>query len=91
MSPTRASPPETPLADALEPLRSPRWLTEARRKAIHIACLILPLGLLHEWLPWPRGKPEWRWFLIALTLLAMAIDLVRIHDRRDHGCCGAAS
>jgi len=58
------------------------WLSEARRKAIHLGCIILPLGMLYEWLPWPRGKAEWRLFLIALTLVALAIDLLRIHDRR---------
>lgn len=66
----------------VEPPRSGGWLTEARRKAIHLGCLILPLAMLFEWLPWPRGKVEWRWFLIALTLIAIAIDLVRIHDHR---------
>jgi len=58
------------------------WLDEARRKAIHIGCLLLPLGMLYEWLPWPRGKAEWRWFSIALALTALLIDLVRIHERR---------
>jgi glycerol-3-phosphate acyltransferase PlsY len=58
------------------------WLTEAQRKAIHLSCLILPLGMLYEWLPWPRGKAEWRVLLIALTLTALAIDLLRIHERR---------
>jgi len=61
---------------------SSSWLTEARRKAIHLGCFILPLGILYEWLPWPRGRAEWRWFLIVLTLAAIAIDLIRIHDRR---------
>src|SRR6185295_18419686 len=68
--------------DPLEPLRSRRWLTEARRKAIHLACIVLPLGILFEWLPWPRGRTEWRWFLIALTLAAILIDLLRIHENR---------
>ena len=72
----------TPPADPLEPLRSPRWLTELRRKTIHLSCLILPLGILYEWLPWPRGKTEWRWFLIVLTLTAILIDLLRIHEDR---------
>jgi dolichol kinase len=68
--------------DPLAPLRSHSWLTEARRKAIHIGALILPLGILYEWLPWPRGRAEWRWFLIACTLIAIAIDLLRIHEDR---------
>ena len=68
--------------DPLEPLRSSAWLSEAQRKAIHLGCIVLPLGLLFEWLPWPRGRTEWRWFLIALTLVAIAIDVIRIHDHR---------
>ncbi len=72
----------SPARDPLAPLRSTRWLGEAHRKAIHLACIVLPLWLLAEWLPWPRGKGEWRWFLIALTLTAIAIDVVRIHDHR---------
>jgi dolichol kinase len=75
------TPPRVP-ADPLEPLRSTDWLTEAQRKAIHLSFIVLPLMLLYEPLPWPRGRPEWRWCLIVLTLVAMALDLVRIHDRR---------
>jgi dolichol kinase len=72
----------SPPADPLRPLRSPAWLSEARRKAIHISFLLLPLELLHEWLPWPRGKTEWRLLLVALVVAAIAIDLVRIHEDR---------
>jgi dolichol kinase len=68
--------------DPLEPLRTSEWLSEAQRKAIHFGCIILPLWLLFEWLPWPRGRTEWRWFLIVLTLVAIAIDVMRIHDHR---------
>jgi dolichol kinase len=68
--------------DPLAPLRSTAWLTEAQRKALHIAFIVLPLALLHEWLPWPRGKGEWRWALIGLTLAAIALDVIRIHDHR---------
>ena len=71
--------------DPLAPLKSREWITEAQRKAIHLATLILPLGILHEWLPWPRGRSEWRWFLIALTLGAIALDLLRIHEHRVRG------
>lgn len=78
-----STPPPAPAARRpLEPLRRTEWLSEAQRKAIHIGCIILPLALLFEWLPWPRGRAEWRWFLIALTLAAIAIDVVRIHDHR---------
>ena len=76
------SPSGGPARDPLAPLRSTDWLGEAHRKAIHLACIVLPLGLLFEWLPWPRGKGEWRWLLIALTLTAIAIDVIRIHDHR---------
>lgn len=69
-------------ADPLAPLRTRSWLTEAQRKAIHIGSIILPLGLLFQWLPWPRGRAEWRWFLIACTLIAITIDLLRIHEDR---------
>lgn len=68
--------------DPLAPLKSRSWIAEARRKSIHLATIVLPLGMLYEWLPWPRGRAEWRWLLIALTLTAIAIDLVRIHERR---------
>ena len=68
--------------DPFAPLRTRSWLTEAQRKAIHVASIILPLGILFEWLPWPRGRSQWRWFLIALTLGAVTIDLLRIHEHR---------
>lgn len=71
-----------PRNDPLEPLRSPQWLTEARRKAIHLGFLVLPLELLHELLPWPRGKGEFRVLFVTLTGLAIALDLVRLHDHR---------
>ena len=73
---------KSPPADPLAPLRTRSWLSEARRKSIHIAALILPLGILYEWLPWPRGRGQWRWFLITLTVVAITIDLVRIHEGR---------
>ena len=75
--------PESPQSRGpLDPLRSRQWLSEAQRKALHLAFIILPLGLLYEWLPWPRGRSEWRWFLIALTLAAIVVDVIRIHDNR---------
>ncbi|HYM81901.1 MAG TPA: hypothetical protein VEY91_10915 [Candidatus Limnocylindria bacterium] len=70
------------MPEPLEPLLTRSWLNEAQRKAIHIGAILLPLALLYEWLPWPRGRAEWRWLLIGLTVIAIAIDLVRIHDRR---------
>jgi len=77
-----APPPPSAASDPLEPLRRTEWLSEAQRKAIHIACILLPLWLLYEWLPWPRGRTQWSLLLIALTVTGMAIDVVRIHDHR---------
>jgi len=69
-------------SDPLAPLRTQSWLNEAQRKAIHTGSIIVPLGILYEWLPWPRGRAQWEMFLAALTLGAIAIDLLRIHERR---------
>lgn len=69
-------------ADPLEPLRSPQWLTEARRKAIHLGFLVLPLDLLHEVLPWPRGRAQFSLLFVILTAGAIALDLLRIHEGR---------
>jgi len=68
--------------DPLAPLRTASWIAEARRKAIHLAFLVLPLALLFEPLPWPRGRAQWSVLLIALVAGAVVIDVVRIHDRR---------
>ena len=38
----------TPPDDPLAPLRRPEWLAEARRKAIHLSFIVLPLELLFE-------------------------------------------
>lgn len=62
--------------------RRRRVVTEAQRKAIHFAFLLLPLQILHGWLPWPVARSEWRLLLVGAVLVAMAIDLARIHDRR---------
>ena len=71
-------------ADPLRPLRSRSWLTEAQRKAIHLCFIALPLELLNGWLPWPRGKGEWRLVLVSLVAIAIAIDIIRIHEHRVH-------
>jgi dolichol kinase len=68
--------------DPLHPLWTPQWLTEARRKAIHAAFIVLPLQLLLEWLPWPRTRGEFRVFFVVLTGTAVALDVLRIHERR---------
>jgi len=65
-----------------EAARRRRVETEAQRKAIHFTFLLLPLQVVHHWLPWPIERAEWRMLLIAAVLVAMAIDLARIHDRR---------
>lgn len=76
------TPNPAPPHDPLEPLRSPAWLTEARRKLIHLSFIVLPLALLHEWLPWPRGKSEFRLLFLVLVVIAIAIDVLRIHEQR---------
>ena len=68
--------------DPLEALRSPQWLSEARRKAIHLSFIVLPLELLLRVLPWPRSHREFRVLFLALTACAIAIDVIRIHERR---------
>ena len=72
-------------SDPLAPLRTGPWLTEARRKAIHLAFLILPLALLFEPLAWPRGRAQWSVLLIVAVVGAIAIDVLRVHDRRVGG------
>ena len=66
----------------LDPLRSPQWLAEARRKAIHLCFIVLPLELVHEVLPWPRGHRQFEFLFMVLTVAAMAIDLLRLHEQR---------
>jgi dolichol kinase len=63
-------------------LRRPGLTSEAARKAIHVGFLILPLALLHRWLPWPDTRGEWRLLLIGLVLVAITIDVARLHERR---------
>jgi glycerol-3-phosphate acyltransferase PlsY len=65
-----------------DPLRSPGFVAELRRKTVHLSFILLPLVLLHEWLPWPRGRSEWRLLLLALVVGAIAVDIMRIHERR---------
>jgi dolichol kinase len=81
MDPTPV-PPAAP--DPLAVLRSPSFLSELRRKAIHLSLLILPLDLLFQVLPWPRGRAQWTLLLVTLALGAVLIDVLRIHERRVH-------
>lgn len=69
-------------ADPLKPLRSRAWLSEARRKAIHLSFIVLPLQLLLLWLPWPRTRGEFRVVFLVLTAGAIAVDVLRIHEKR---------
>ncbi len=73
-APSRPSP--------LDPLRTRSWLSEAQRKALHLCFILLPLELLHRWLPWPREHSEWRLLLLGAVAVAIAADLVRVHDDR---------
>jgi dolichol kinase len=75
-------PPAAAPNDPLAPLRHKSWLTEAQRKAIHLTFILLPLELLHQWLPWPRGKGEWRLVLVTVVCGAILGDLLRIHEQR---------
>ena len=63
-------------------LRRQSWFTEGQRKIVHLAFILLPLELLHEVLPWPRGRAAWSLLLFAAVAFAVLIDLFRIHDRR---------
>src|SRR5207249_3664145 len=69
-------------SDPLAPLQTRVWLTEARRKAIHIAFILLPLEILNAWLPWPSTTRAWRLLLLACVAVAVTIDVVRIHEHR---------
>jgi glycerol-3-phosphate acyltransferase PlsY len=78
---TAARPPKTP-EDLIAPLRTRRWLSEARRKSLHLASIILPLWMLYEWLPWPRTKPAWVALILSMTAIALTIDVIRVNDDR---------
>ena len=58
---------------------APGLLHELRRKAIHLAFLVLPLLLLYPVLPWPRSRGELRALFVALVVGAVVIDLLRLH------------
>ena len=61
------------------PLSSPGFVSEVRRKSIHLGFIVLPLALLYPILPWPQSRAEVRAVLIVAVLGAGAIDLLRIH------------
>jgi dolichol kinase len=68
--------------DLLAPLRSPSFHSELWRKAIHLSLLILPLDLLFEVLPWPRGRGPWTLLLLVLAFGALALDVLRLQEQR---------
>ena len=74
--------PDSDPRDPLAPLRSRSFVTEAQRKAIHLAFIVLPLELLFQVLPWPRGRGQFRLLFLVLVVGAITIDLLRIHERR---------
>jgi dolichol kinase len=70
---------------APDPVRDPAWLSEAQRKAIHLAFILLPLDLLHGWLAWPNDTRSWRLALLGAVVVAVVLDVARIHERRFGG------
>ena len=78
MTPADSAPPPDPLAVLL----SPSFLSELRRKAIHLCLLVLPLDLLFEVLPWPRGRGQWTLLLLVLAFGALALDVLRLQEQR---------
>jgi len=73
-------PPPEKLSSRLVPAAG--WLTEAQRKVAHLGFILLPLELLHEVLPWPRGRGAWSLVLFGLVVVAVLTDLFRIHNRQ---------
>ncbi|MBM3286067.1 MAG: phosphatidate cytidylyltransferase [Candidatus Eisenbacteria bacterium] len=53
-----------------------RFLSEVRRKAFHLSGVVVPIG--YYLTPEPAG----RHILLALTVLALLADLVRLNERR---------
>jgi dolichol kinase len=64
------------------PAVSKSYRYELGRKAIHLAFILLPLQMLLEWLPWPRGRVELLLALLGLGVVFLSIDFLRMHDRR---------
>ncbi len=76
----------TPLGSAADagiaPDRGKILRAELRRKAIHLAFVVVPITLIHPWLPWPQTRGEWTVLLVLLVLVAVSLDLIRIHEHR---------
>lgn len=64
------------------PPGSSRYRNELGRKSIHLTFVLLPLQMLYEALPWPRTSTEFRLFLLGLGVVFVAIDWLRVQDRR---------
>jgi len=58
------------------------YLNELGRKAIHLTFVLLPLQMVYEYLPWPRSNADYRSFLLGLGIVFLAIDWLRVHERR---------
>lgn len=63
------------------PAASQSYRNELGRKAIHLAFIVLPLQMLFEFLPWPRGRVELMLGLLGLGFVFLSIDFLRMHDR----------
>jgi glycerol-3-phosphate acyltransferase PlsY len=76
--------PTTPAAgpDPIAPAPAPALIAEIRRKAIHLSFIVLPLELLYQVLPWPRGRTQFRWLFIVMVAGAITVDLLRLHEPR---------
>jgi len=61
---------------------SHRYRNELGRKAIHLTFVLLPLQMLYDVLPWPRTNAEFRLFLLGLGIVFVAVDWLRVQDRR---------
>lgn len=75
--PSKQQPP-TPFES---PAHERRWFAELRRKLIHMAFILLPLQMIFPVLSWPRTDQGFRIFLLGMGVLALGIDLLRLHHR----------
>jgi len=64
------------------PPLDPQVRREIQRKAIHLSFIVLPLTLVRGFLPWPRTRGQWTLVLAIAVLVAIALDLARLHERR---------
>lgn len=61
------------------------YLNELGRKAIHLTFALLPLQMIYAYLPWPRSNADYRYLLLGLGIVFLAIDFLRVHERRFRG------